>query len=94
MTDTQGTNPTDDSAQSNGDATPASEHTPTAPDAPTVPPHTAPAASAHNGYPPAPPLPGAQQPQQDLVHFLLKGLLVAGLLVEREALRAHEPRTG
>ncbi len=27
-----------------------------------VPPHTPPAASAHNGYPPAPPLPGAQQP--------------------------------
>ncbi|WP_396642058.1 S1C family serine protease [Microbacterium sp.] len=62
MTDTQGTNPTDDSAQSNGDATPASEHTPTAPDAPTVPPHTAPAASAHNGYPPPPPQPRAHQP--------------------------------
>ena len=83
MTDTQGTSPTDDSAQPNGDAAPVSEHAAPAPDTaaapdvapkqdaepasapapatePPVPPYTSPAASAHNGYPPAPPLPSAQ----------------------------------
>lgn len=89
MTDTQGTSPTDDSAQPHAaqqdeaqtnesaqpnDATQTSETAPTVavPSADTaasapeqtapVPPHTPPAASAHNGYPPAPPLPG-QHPQ-------------------------------
>jgi putative serine protease PepD len=76
MTDTQGTSPTDDAQQPNGDAAAAHDAAPaaeqaspatapaasaTGPTAP-VPPHTPPAASAHNGYPAAPPLPGTPQP--------------------------------
>ncbi len=69
MTDTQGTSPTDDESQPHNQAEPQDEAQPKdaepANDSATtpVPPYTAPAASAHNGYPPAPPLPGVQQAQ-------------------------------
>ena len=66
MTDTQGAEPQDDAMQTNGAAEPANDATQpvagAAPGTPSAARRHIPPVSAHNGYPPAPPLPGAQPP--------------------------------